>query len=72
MLKVDNIVTTDSDFEGQGHETLVINNNELDMSNFTLKNPDTGQKMHVKAHFTFDVGTGAVVVNRFRLKCVRE
>lgn len=63
ILVIEAQVTTDDGFEGTGHETTVIRDDErLTTFNIVLHNPDTGERFTAHIHFKLDLATGEFVV----------
>ncbi len=64
--------TTDSGFEGPGHEARVVANGDVFTDTFTFiqKNSDTGELNTVKGRITF--ANGEIRVDTFEIKCIRD
>lgn len=71
VLIVDSWATTDTGFEGPGHETTVLNkNNELTTFGFVQANPATGEKYTVKGNIK--IVQGEIKVDNFAFKCIKD
>ncbi len=69
VFVVDSTITTDDGFEGTGHETSVFNGNAVARTlNFVATQPETGEKMTIKAHMT--MANDELRVDNFTLNCV--
>ena len=71
VLIVDSWATTDTGFEGPGHETTVLTeDNQLTTFNFVQANPATGEKYTVKGNIK--IVQGEVQVDSFTFNCVKD
>lgn len=71
VLIVDSWATTDTGFEGSGHETTVLTeDHQLTTFNFVQTNPATGEKYTVKGNIK--IVQGEVQVDNFTFNCVKD
>ena len=71
LFVVEGALTTDSGFEGKGHETSVFTENAVAQTfNYVATNQETGEKLRMSAHITFS--NGELRVLRDGAECIRD
>lgn len=63
-------ISTSSGFVGRGEETAVFHDDKIFLSNDTLLNAETGQRIHAQLIVVANPATGELQVFRLTLTCI--